>query len=135
MIKYQDIKDYMAIAAWPMFVFSIHMLAQALHAYNYISWLDTPMHFVGGAAIAASSYYLFRHLENKKELHTIPSFKVFAAISITALAAVIWELSEYGGDLLLGSVMQPSIYDMMKDLCMGLSGATVIALYNYFRKS
>ena len=135
MIKYQDIKDYLAIGAWPLFVFSIHILGQSLGAYSFVPWLDTPMHFVGGAAIAASSYYLFRHLENKKELATIPSVKVLIAIALTALAATVWEFSEYGGDLLLGTGMQPSIYDTMKDLCMGLSGATLVALYNFFRKS
>ncbi len=135
MSYYQKIKNYFGLIVWPLFVFSLHILSQSLGAYQYISWLDTPMHFFGGAAIAASSYHLFKHLEDKKELSTIPSFKFFMALAITALAAVIWEFSEYGGDLLFRTVMQPSIYDTMKDLCMGLLGATVVSTVKYIKKN
>jgi uncharacterized membrane protein YjjP (DUF1212 family) len=135
MIKYQDIRDYLSIIVSPLMVYAIHMLSQALHVYSNVHWLDTPMHFFGGVAIAVSSYYLFKHLENKKELKTIPSFKLFTALSITALAAILWEFHEYAQDLLLQTITQPSIYDTMKDLCMGLLGATVVSVYKYFKKS
>ncbi len=132
---YLNIKKYLPIIVWPMLVLAIHLLCMQLGAYHYIYSLDTPMHFFGGASIAASSYYLFKHLENKKELSTIPIVKVLFAIAITALIAVLWEFSEYGQDLLFHTVMQPSIFDTMKDLCMGLLGASTVGIYNFLRKS
>ena len=129
----KNIKDYLPLIAWPVLVLAVHLFCMEVGAYRYIYSLDTPMHFLGGAAIAASAYHLFKHLENNKELNTVPSFKVFSAIAIAALAAVIWELAEYGGDLLLGTIMQPSIFDTMKDLCMGLLGASVVSIFKYLK--
>jgi hypothetical protein len=131
MKTYQTIKNYFPIIVWPMLVLAIHLLCMQLGAYRHIYWLDTPMHFFGGASIAASSYYLFKHLENKKEFSAIPIVKVLFAIAITGLIAVLWEFSEYGQDLLFHTVMQPSIFDTMKDLAMGLLGATVFGLIKY----
>lgn len=111
-----------------MLVLAFHLLSQELGLYATFRWLDTPMHFFGGLAISYSSYYLFAHLEMKGELKAVPSVKMFLALAITALAAVLWEFSEYASDSLLGTVMQPSIIDTLKDLMMGLLGATAITL-------
>lgn len=121
-------REYLSMIAWPMFVFSIHLIGQLLYIYNYLPWLDTPMHFFGGMAIATSSLYLFAYLEKRQELQTTRIIKIFLAIAITALVAMLWEFAEYGGDLLFATHMQPSIYDTMKDLCMGLLGATAASL-------
>lgn len=131
---YQNIKNYLPIIAWPMLVLAMHLLCMEFGAYRYIYSLDTPMHFFGGASIAASSYYLFKHLENKKEFSAIPIVKVLFAIAITGLIAVLWEFSEYGQDLLFHTAMQPSIFDTMKDLAMGLLGATAVSAIKYFQK-
>lgn len=92
------------------------------------------MHFLGGIAIATGSYFIFEHLEQRGELKTTPIVKIFFAISITALAAVLWEISEFGDDTLFGAMHQPSVWDTMKDLTMGLLGASVVGLYNRFKK-
>lgn len=117
-----------------MLVLALHLISQELGLYALWRWLDTPMHFFGGVAISLSSYYLFAHLESKNELKAVPSVKMFLAIAITALAAVLWEFSEYASDSILGTIMQPSIIDTLKDLMMGLLGAAVIALYHKFKK-
>ncbi len=129
MNKYSQIKTYFPIIVWPALVFAIHLLSQELGFYNKITWLDTPMHFIGGMAIAAGSYSIFSHLEKKNELKTNSIVKIFLAISITALAAVLWEFSEYISDSILHSHMQSSIYDTMKDLNMGLLGAIAVSLF------
>lgn len=118
---------------WPMLVLAFHLISQELGLYATLRWLDTPMHFLGGLAISYSSYYLFAHLETKNELKAVPSVKMFLAIAITALAAVLWEFSEYASDSLLGTLMQPSIIDTLKDLMMGLLGAAVVAFYKKFK--
>lgn len=134
MRHYSNLKSYFPILIWPLLVFMIHMLiGNGLGVYYVVRWFDIPMHFLGGAAIGLSSFYLFAHLERKDELRAIPIVKVFLAMAITALAAVLWEFSEYASDNILGTMMQPSIFDTLKDLAMGLLGVTIVNLIYRFR--
>ncbi len=125
---YNKLKIYFPIAVWPALVLAFHLISQELSLYYYVRWLDTPMHFLGGMAIAAGSYYIFKHLEDKGELKTTPVVKIFLAIAITALAATLWEITEFAGDTLLQTHMQPGVWDTMKDLTMGLLGASLVSL-------
>lgn len=128
MKQFEKIKSYYPIFIWPILVLIIHLLSQFLGFYDRISWLDTPMHFLGGMAIAASAFFIFKHLENKKEFMAIPMVKILLAIALTALAAVMWEQVEFASDTLFHTMMQPSNWDTMKDLTMGLLGASVMSL-------
>lgn len=128
MKHYNNIKTYFPIFVWPTLVLVIHQLSIELGLYDKVKWLDTPIHFLGGMAIATGSYYLFAHLENKNEFKTTPSVKVFLAMAITALTAVLWEQVEFGSDTLFHTMMQPSNWDTMKDLTMGVLGSAVVSL-------
>ncbi len=92
------------------------------------------MHFLGGISIAIGTYYIFEHLEKQGELKASKIVKIFLAMSVTALAAVLWEIVEFADDSLFGSMHQPSVWDTMKDLTMGLLGASAVGIYNKFRK-
>ncbi len=110
------------IFLWPILVVCIHIIATVLGWYDYVLWLDTPMHFLGGAAIALSTYYYI-------EQEQIPLKKLqilFVMISVTGLSAIIWEFIEFSGDYFFLTVMQPDLPDTMKDLAMGLLGSIVI---------
>jgi hypothetical protein len=111
------------IVIWPIIVLCLHIIATLLGWYDYIVWLDTPMHFLGGASIALSAYYLAKDTGIDLPL----TYFLLLLIGTSAFAAVLWEFMEFGGDYYFGSVMQPSQPDTMKDLFMGIIGAASAA--------
>ena len=129
------IKTYFPIFVWPAVVLIIHQTSTVVGLYDKFRWLDTPFHFIGGMAIATSAFYIFEYLENKNEFKTIRIVKILLAVALTALAAVMWEQIEFASDTLFNTSFQHGVWDTMKDLTMGLLGATTISLFkNLFIK-
>ncbi|HSR89030.1 MAG TPA: hypothetical protein VLK22_01340 [Candidatus Udaeobacter sp.] len=59
--------------------------------------------------------------------------KAGVIITATVTIAVWWEFYEFISDYFLGTLMQPSIADTMKDLCMGMLGAVVLSIVMIYR--
>lgn len=116
------------IALIPSAILVLHAIATILGWYETYYWFDTPMHFLGGISIGVASFYLLglAGLESKKFHPKL--MQILLIISITALAAVAWEVLEFNLDFVLKTNMQPGMADTMKDLCMGLLGGTLIAI-------
>lgn len=117
------------IALAPFAILILHILATVLGWYELFWWFDMPMHFLGGAAIALSSYYLFDDFADRDRLSIqwLP-LKILILLAFTSLAAVSWEFLEFAMDRYVDTNMQPSILDTVKDLAIGLSGGGLIAL-------
>jgi len=99
--------------------------AKGFDAYLRYPYLDMPTHFAGGAACA---YVLGVALVNLEPVvGRIPVLvRLTLALSLTALAAVIWEFLEFGSDTLLGSHLNLGVTDTLSDLFFGILGATVV---------
>lgn len=122
------------IAYAPIFVLMLHVIATVLGWYEMFFWLDTPMHFLGGAGIGISSYYFLHQSElETKKFHT-KLFNYLLILALTALAAVAWEILEFHIDRALNTVMQPSVLDTMKDLAFGLLGGSISAAILLMKK-
>ena len=109
-----------------VYVFNNTVQSLALNFY-YIYSVDTLSHFLGGLSIAYSINYALTLIEQKKWI-TIKKNFLRATIIIGAVmtTAVLWEFYEFIYDVLaLGTAMQPSVADTIKDLCMGMIGAIV----------
>jgi len=104
--------------------------------FYYKYSVDTLAHFFGGLAIAYSASYALFLMEREKWIK-IQKDILKAAIVIGAVMtfAVLWEFYEFIYDLSLwGDVMQPSVADTIKDLCMGMIGAVVFSyLFIYLK--
>ncbi len=123
------------IAVGPFLVLVIHIIADIFGWYYKIFWLDVPMHFIGGIAIATSSYYFLKHSEISSKQVGIKLLSLFLILALTALAAVAWEIFEFGMDRIFNTTMQPSVHDTMKDLAFGLLGGSVAGtLLIYLRR-
>ncbi len=124
----KDLKSYFAMGFAPLLVFSFHVFVTTIGIYSVWRWFDTPMHFLGGCAIAISSYFFLEHIDQKHIITKSRAIEILIILAFVCLAAVMWELAEYAGDFFLGSHMQPSVYDTMKDLTMGMSGGIITGL-------
>jgi hypothetical protein len=120
------IKDLFYKIAWPPI--GILVLHNALSKLlGHPSWLDPPMHFLGGAAIAYFFYevLLMKHTWFGKSK---PLAHLLLAFCLAVTVAVFWEFLEFAGDKITGSHVQISLEETMYDLLLGSSGAMAFLL-------
>lgn len=117
------------ITTAPFAVLILHIFADLTGLYENYWWMDIPLHFLGGIAIAIASYFLLEYFTQTKKL-SIESLalKFLIVISFVALSAIAWEFLEYFLDFYFATEMQPSILDTMKDLAMGLLGGFTVMI-------
>lgn len=122
------LKTNYKIFIWPALVFGFHLIATFFGWYWSILWLDVPMHLLGGASIALSTYFWLRRFNQPEWLLGL------SMISITALVAVGWEDFELVIDTVYGTHTQLGIYDALKDLYNGIVGATIITAIGFLKR-
>ena len=107
----------------PVIVLLIHIILLFLGLYSDYEWIDIPMHFLGGFAVAITFVLLLKLLQEKKlfgRSHWLVFF-VFI-ISLVCLIAVLWEFSEFILDKITHFNIQLSVADTLSDLLFGLLG-------------
>lgn len=130
-------KDLLKLLIFPILVYFVNNTVQFLSENTYLLYsLDTPAHFLGGMAIAYSANYGLSLLE-KRNWITIkkPILRCAIILGIVMTIAVWWEFYEFIYDYFLHPVyiMQPSVFDTMKDLYMGMFGAIVYCIGILYR--
>ena len=108
-------------------VFLIHVVAtRGFDAYSHLPWLDIPMHFVGGMAIA---YFFHRASISASECGLIGPFHpvthAVLIVSLTCTAAVFWEFAEFIADR-FGLHVQLGLEDTLGDMFLGICGGIVL---------
>lgn len=116
----------------PIAVFATHIIgSKVFSVYERLPGFDIPMHLAGGAAIA-HFVHVASILGSERGLlgawHRLThGLLVFGW---TAVAAVVWEFSEFSSDRLFGTQMQAgSLDDTLKDILLGLVGGAAVTLW------
>ena len=119
------------IGGWaPLLVFFIHEAgANIFNVYNHWPAFDVPMHFFGGLAIAFFFSRLFQTLPRELPYNQrVVVLEMILILSLTATAAVFWEFLEFGMDQTLGTNVQVSLANTMKDMALGIAGGCLYIL-------
>ena len=115
-------------AAWaPILVVMAYALALVTLAPHPPQWLDSIAHAAGGVAMAYFAFTALEHLQ-KSVGKTPRTIRLVAAVGLTAVVAIAWELLEFLVDLTASTRLAPSVEDTLVDLALGLVGAVVFAL-------
>lgn len=113
----------------PFFLYLFQYLAQKFFGIYFLyPNFDIPMHLLGGVTMAMTGLSLLTIAEDQKWLllKKNPVFlRILLVVFFVALMAVLWEFHEFLMDHFLGTHMQPSTFDTMKDLFLGLFGALI----------
>lgn len=127
--------DFLVIFWFPILVFCLHVfLVKIIRIYDPYPWMDTPMHYLGGLAIAASFSSALSLLQGRKYISRLDRMVELVLIfTLVATVAVFWEFGEFLLDHFLGTNLQVSLPNTMKDLCMGILGALTIVGYKSLR--
>lgn len=123
------LKDILNLLLLPFLVyeFNTNFLSFAPNFYNNYS-VDTLSHFLGGLTIAYSIYYTLSLIEkNDWIIIKKNNLKAVIIVAVTVSVAVCWEFYEFLSDHFLGTLMQPSNADTIKDLSMGMLGSIIFS--------
>jgi len=115
-------------AGWaPVLVLSAHMILwHGVGAYEAFPPLDTPMHLLGGLAIAFFFWTTYSTCARTGAFGQ-PNSTAIAVLTLTSAAssAVLWEFAEYLSDRYLGTNTQKGLEDTLLDMLLGLVGGAV----------
>jgi len=94
----------------------VHYLGMRFYIYWSVSWYDLVVHCLGGITVAFVVTLFAEYLWNKR-------LGLKSVFSLTLLAAVCWEISEY----IFGISGAPGHYwtDTLSDILMGLIGSII----------
>ncbi len=123
------------LALWITAAVFLHSLGSAA-LYSQIPWWDHLTHAMSASLIAGAGYTTARAIDLHSEEIEIPRRFAFVYILVVVLAfGVIWELFEYGLDLIAAStgvtmpLAQHGLDDTVRDLMFNSVGALVVAVF------
>lgn len=121
-------------AGWaPALVFVTHVVAsRGIGAYRTLPELDTPMHLVGGVAIA----FFFWHSVNLDSARLLlGSLTLCGKLSLTfsavCTAAIVWEFAEWTTDRLGWTHAQLGLGDTLLDMLLGIVGGLLFLMFSW----
>ena len=130
--------NFTKIFLFPFIVFIANEFCWRLFTDWYKSnGIDSYFHFVGGVSIAFTASQLSNYFEKENFIILKRKLiKAFLIISFVAFAALVWEIHEFILDQFYHtSIRQPSNFDTMKDMILGLVGGIFFTLTSLFLRS
>jgi hypothetical protein len=113
-------------AAWPGLVVLVSHTVLG-EVFGHEPYVDPAMHFAGGMAAAFFFTRLPRLLPDYFGDPT-PTVIGLLGIGLTSTVAVLWELGEFLSDVYLGTHIQRSVGNTMRDLVNGMVGGGVLVI-------
>ena len=110
-------------------VLVIHYVFLFFGFYSRFSWLDIPVHFLGGFSFGIAYFFVLLELEkNSKYLKLNKVSRFVFVVALVSLPAVFWEFYEFLLEYYTGLNFQGTINDTMLDLLMGILGGVSISI-------
>lgn len=106
----------------PLLVLILHVVLAELFGHEPI--VDPFMHFAGG--IAAAYFFRYACAVSEKLIGQLSRFGLdVMSFSLTCAIALCWEFGEFLSDTFLGTTIQISVANTMRDLILGTIGSLV----------
>ena len=110
-------------------VIALHALFLLLDAYS-TPHLDSVMHLGGGVALGLCLFGMLTCAVGKGWCpDPCLALGLILVVALVTTGAVCWEFYEWLSDYYLGTGLQLSVEDTIKDLALGLMGGILYALY------
>lgn len=116
----------------PVLVFMTDFMLDILYdIYLHYPWVDIPMHFAGGIAIAFTCCRILSLLRVENLAPTLSIWwKRYVLMSSVLFIAIMWEFQEFTWDYIFKTEKQTGLADTMLDLLLGLiGGGLMIMIY------
>ena len=115
---------------FPAVIYFVNIFLIKLGLYNNYSWLDIPMHFLGGVSIAYM-FVLFLDFFKEENFIEIKNKFLFVGIvvALVGLVAIFWEFYEFCVWIYFDLSWAMTYEDTLLDLFMGLLGGLVVGVW------
>lgn len=100
-----------------------------MNLYTKYVWWDDIAHFAGSLAVAVLIYSIFYVLRSKNVINLNDFHFLLYVFSVAVLVTVVYELSEYFGDILFDMQRVGQGYDTSSDLTYDLLGPLSVAIF------
>jgi hypothetical protein len=105
-----------------------------LRFYGTYSWYDQVAHLVGGAVVALIFFDLLTSLHAAKRIQLGLAFRGFLSVLGSMALGSLYELEEYGEDVIFGSHRLGDAFDTGNDLLLNTLGAVLLILLTVWRR-
>ena len=125
--------NYLLKAGIVYFTTGTLVLGEIFNFYDQFFWWDTFLHLLAGFGLALLGYSLLFSLVRQKSLQAYPLFHTTFVFSTACTVLLLWEVYEFTIDQLDWSAnqMQPSLFDTMIDVTVGLISVTAVCIVGY----
>jgi hypothetical protein len=97
---------------------------------DWFSYIDLPLHLIGGLVSALCFLLFIAVLHGNVVMRQIPQWmRCLLVLSFTALVTIAWEFFENFTDTFLGTQLQSTVFETLKDMAVGLIGALPVAAW------
>lgn len=97
-----------------------------LRLYGQYGWYDQVAHLIGGAVIALILYDLFTALHEGTRIKLGLQFRGFLSVLGAMAIGSLYELEEYGEDVIFGSHRLGDAFDTGNDMLLNTLGAVLL---------
>ena len=117
---------------WISIALFLHALGGPTGIYDMFAWWDNLTHLFSGSAVAILTLYFLIYTERIFRKLYMPTWLLFVFVILFMLSlGVAWELFEFFGDQLLGTMMQESLHDTVYDMIYNVIGSFISCLVAY----
>ena len=111
----------------------LHAYGVLLLQYDAIVYWDTVTHTTSSLTVALCVFFTLLMISTyDPRMNITPSSMIFFVFIITMAMGVYWEVLEITADELVGTNMQYSPWDTIRDLTCDFIGGLTISVYAYF---
>ncbi|GMQ95038.1 MAG: hypothetical protein BMS9Abin13_148 [Patescibacteria group bacterium] len=114
-----------------IFIAALNGFANEFSWYWRFSWLDMPMHFLGGFWVGGVALWatVFFRGTSVKDMREKPWLAYAISLASVLIVSALWESFEFGLDTLVSFSIQNSVSDTISDITLGALGGVGASLY------
>lgn len=129
-----------------IFLYCSATLGEIRRFYYIYPWWDTFLHFFNGLILGTLGFSIvYLLIKSDKKIVLTPFFVALFALCFATTCGVVWEIFEYGNDLIFKTNMQKYMFengkqmlgqaaliDTMNDFVTNLAGSLIPCIIGYF---
>ncbi len=126
--------NWMRIFGFFSFLFllvAFDFLLLYIGAFGVFSWIDIPLHLLGGILVGMSIFLTLNYLQDIEAIGLDNMTRFVFIVSFVSLFAVSWEFFEFLLTYITGFGFQGNLNDTMADLFLGILGGVLAGFYGF----
>jgi hypothetical protein len=109
-------------------VATLHIVSVKFYLYEFIWWIDVPIHFIAGVCVGVTGILFYSYLT--KGVNTNKSKAIIISVTFALIVGIFWEMFELYFDITAFSDGIHYVTDTSSDMIMDITGGFLGSLYS-----